>query len=68
MLPSDRVRLQHMVGAALPELPWPDIIGMRNRLIHTYFDVDIDRVHDTIRLDLPPLIGILKDSIGDQLE
>ncbi len=41
---------------AHPEIPWPVIIGMRNRLIHAYFDVDLDRVWDTVRDDLPPLI------------
>lgn len=27
-----------------PELPWTDIVGMRNRLIHAYFDINIDIV------------------------
>ena len=39
-----------------PGIPWRDIIGMRNRLVHVYFDVDLDLVWDTIRTDLPPLI------------
>jgi uncharacterized protein with HEPN domain len=26
-----------------PEIPWVDIVGMRNRLIHVYFAVDFDR-------------------------
>jgi uncharacterized protein with HEPN domain len=45
---------------ALPELPWPDIVGMRNRLIHAYFDVDHDRVWDTVHQDLPGLITALR--------
>jgi uncharacterized protein with HEPN domain len=45
--------------AKYPEIPWIDIIGMRNRLIHAYFDVDTDRVHDTLTNDLPPLVKIL---------
>jgi uncharacterized protein with HEPN domain len=36
---------------AHPEIPWVDIVGMRNRLIHAYFDVDADRVCDTITND-----------------
>ena len=39
-----------------PGIPWRDIIGMRNRLVHVYFDVDLDLVWDTIRTSLPPLI------------
>jgi uncharacterized protein with HEPN domain len=40
-------------------IPWNDIVGMRNRLIHAYYDVDLDRVWDTITDDLPPLIAEL---------
>jgi uncharacterized protein with HEPN domain len=43
------------------EIPWPNIIAMRNRLIHAYFDIDLDRVWDTITDDLPPLIAALED-------
>ena len=43
-----------------PGIPWRDIIGMRNRLVHVYFDVDLDLVWDTIRTDLPPLIAELE--------
>ena len=39
-----------------PEIPWISIVGMRNRLIHAYFDVDLDRVWDTVIDDLPPLV------------
>ena len=41
-------------------LPWTDIILMRNRLIHAYFDVDLDVVWKTLTDDLPPLIEALK--------
>ncbi len=36
-------------------IPWPDITGMRNRLIHAYFDVDLDTVWNTVTKDLPVL-------------
>jgi len=39
-----------------PDIPWRDIVAMRNRLIHVYFDIDLDRVWDTITDDLPRLI------------
>jgi uncharacterized protein with HEPN domain len=34
-------------------IPWQDISGMRNRLIHAYFDVDLDTVWSTVSRDLP---------------
>ena len=33
---------------------------MRNRLIYVYFDIDLDRVWDTITDDLPPVIAALE--------
>ncbi|MDI6751707.1 MAG: DUF86 domain-containing protein [bacterium] len=43
-----------------PEVPWTIIVTMRHRLIHGYFDIDLDRVWDTIRNDLPLLIIALE--------
>ncbi len=34
---------------------WPEIIGMRNKLIHEYFDIDTELVWQTIIKDLPEL-------------
>jgi uncharacterized protein with HEPN domain len=47
------------------QIPWLDIVGMRNRLIHAYFDIDFDRVLDTITADLPPLIASLESALGE---
>ncbi len=49
--------------AAHPEVPWPKIMGMRHRLVHVYFDVDLDRVWDTIERDLPALIRLIEPLI-----
>lgn len=46
-----------------PSMPWASIVAMRNRLIHVYFDIDLDRVWDTITDDLPPLIEQLEKII-----
>lgn len=46
--------------AACPNIPWPQVVGMRNRLIHAYFEVDLDQIWETIHEDLPPLITELK--------
>jgi len=41
-------------------IPWQNIIGMRHRLIHAYFDINLDVVWNTIVEDLPPLIKELE--------
>jgi uncharacterized protein with HEPN domain len=48
------------------EIPWAVIVATRNRLIHAYFDIDLDRVWDTITDDLPPLICALEKIIHTQ--
>ena len=40
---------------AHPELAWGKLVGMRNRLIHAYFEVNLSIVWDTVQTDLPPL-------------
>ena len=42
------------------EIPWHEIIGMRNRLVHGYFEVNFIRVWDTVTQDLPALIAQLE--------
>jgi uncharacterized protein with HEPN domain len=49
---------------ATPQIPWPNIISMRNRLIHAYFDINLDIVWQTINEDLPPLIIELEKVIS----
>jgi len=107
--PEDRVRLRHMMDAALeirqyvqsatreelnrdpklvhslvhlfeiigeaatqvsdelkeefPDIPWFIIIGMRNRLIHAYFAIDLNVVWSTSTTDIPLLITELKNLV-----
>ena len=44
-------------------IPWLDIVGMRNRLTHGYFDIDLDRVWDTVLEDLEPLCASLEKMV-----
>ena len=43
-----------------PGIPWPAIVGMRNQLIHAYFEVDRNILWDTVKTDLPPLVTALE--------
>ena len=47
---SDNVR------ADAPDIPWPSIVAMRNRLIHGYFDINPDIVWRTVDEEIPRLI------------
>ena len=47
-----------------PEIPWPQIKGMRNRLIHGYDRVDLDFLWATAADDLVPLISAIDAWIG----
>ena len=40
---------------AHPELPWLEMRGMRNKIIHDYFDVELAVVWNTVKDDLPKL-------------
>ena len=47
-------------------IPWKNIIGMRNRLIHGYFDIDPDIVWQTIKKDIPILLVEIKNIINQE--
>lgn len=43
-----------------PEIPWKEIIGMRNRLIHEYWDIDWREVWGVATLDAPELAAYIE--------
>ena len=55
---ANRVPLEER--AQYSEIPWKNIVGMRNRLIHGYDIIDYDVVWSTATEDLPPLIASLE--------
>jgi uncharacterized protein with HEPN domain len=48
-------RIPAEIRKKYPEIPWKRMTGMRDKLIHDYFDVDLRRVWNTAKRDLPPL-------------
>jgi len=68
------VRLLEIVGEAAgrvpaderarhPDIPWSEIVGLRNRLIHGYDSVDFDILWQIVSDDLPPLIATLENAL-----
>ena len=47
--------------AARPEVPWRSMRGMRNRIAHGYFDINLDIVWNTVQSALPELLSSLVD-------
>lgn len=46
------------------QIPWPEIVGLRNRLVHGYDSMDLDVLWDIVQQDLPPLIEQLQAILG----
>lgn len=70
------VRLMEIVGEAAnripkeeqsrhPEIPWTQIIGLRNRLIHGYDAIDYEILWNILNHDLPELVQSLERTLED---
>lgn len=71
------VRLLEIVGEAgnriskqerehYPDIPWSEIVGLRNRLIHGYDEVDFDILWQIVTQDLPPLAATLERILSEK--
>lgn len=48
------------------ELPWPDMIGVRNRIVHEYDHIKLDILWDTLKTDLPSLLKQIEPLIENE--
>jgi len=58
-------RVSPALRARFPAIPWQDMAGLRDKLIHGYFGVDLDKVWITATEDLPPLRTELQAMLAD---
>lgn len=52
-----------------PEIPWRQVVGLRNRVVHKYFDVDLQLVWEIVSGELEELktrLEALRDSLGEE--
>ena len=54
-----------IVVQAHPEIPWIEMRAVRNIVVHEYFGVSNRILWDTVRLDLPPLVGPLQNLVDN---
>lgn len=48
-----------------PEVPWRDITGARDVLVHEYFRIDLDLAWDMVKKDIPHLAEQVKEILGE---
>jgi len=54
---TEAFRMRH------PDVPWSQIVGLRNRISHGYDEIDRDRVWEIVQADLPPLAAQLEQML-----
>ena len=58
-------RLATRIKNKHPKVPWKKIAGMRDKLIHNYFGVDLDAVWETVERDIPALKSQIESIMED---
>ena len=53
-------RTNHQLLSIRPEIPWKQVVGMRDHIAHGYFDINTDFVWDVIQNDLNPLLDAVE--------
>ena len=56
--------LPPQITAAHPEVPWPQVGGFRNILVHQYFGVDLEILRDVVETHLTELASALSGDVG----
>ncbi len=57
---EDSKKLTEEYRANNSQIPWNDIFGLRNRIVHDYGNVDLSIVFDTLKNDIPEVFNLIK--------
>ena len=60
-------KLPDDIKAMAPEVPWDQIRGLRNRVAHEYFDMNLEMIWTVTQQHIPPLVTSL-EKLKDQIE
>ena len=61
-------RIPDSIREGYPSVPWHNIAGLRNRVTHVYFNVDIDIIWDVVQFELPMLKTRIQQLIEERSE
>jgi uncharacterized protein with HEPN domain len=50
----------------LSDIPWSEIIGMRHRIVHAYFDLNLNILWNTVRSEMPKLLAQLRPHLDSE--
>ncbi len=61
----NKIDLKHpnFLTTEFPQIPWREIVGMRNHIVHGYFNLNADIVFDVVKQDVPLLLPIIHSAI-----
>lgn len=51
-----------------PQIPWREVMGMRDIIVHHYFEIDADIILTTVRANIPPLLVVIRQIEKDLVE
>lgn len=60
----DKITNQKLLSQ-YPEIPWKNVMGVRDFIVHHYFEVDVDVIFDICKNDIPVLISVINRMIED---
>lgn len=55
----------HQLLVKYPEIPWKNVMGVRDFIVHHYFEVDADVIFEICKTDVPSLLSVVEQMIDD---